>query len=131
MKAPSEQLPEDLVTIRVATRYLPDHLPEDTGKYAFAYQVTVTNQNEFPVTLRSRYWLITDANSKQSEVSGDGVVGKQPTIEPGDTFQYTSGAVIETEVGVMQGYYEMESNETAPFRVAIAPFTLAVPNIIN
>ena len=110
MTAPkTEHNPADLVTVRVVTRHLPEHLPSDSDKYAFAYQITVVNHNSFAVKLTHRYWLVTDANGKQTEVSGEGVVGKQPTIEPGDSFQYTSGSVIDTEVGTMQGYYDMKT----------------------
>lgn len=127
----SELAPEDLVAVQVSTRYLPDHLPDSADKYAFAYQITIRNHNTFPVTLESRYWLITDANNKRSEVQGDGVVGKQPTIAPGESFQYTSGAVIDTPVGSMQGYYVMTTQDGRSFKTPIAPFSLALPNAIN
>ena len=132
MTAPkTEHNPADLVTVRVVTRHLPEHLPSDSDKYAFAYQITVINHNSFAVKLTHRYWLVTDANGKQTEVSGEGVVGKQPTIEPGDSFQYTSGSVIDTEVGTMQGYYDMKTADGDVFKVLIEPFRLALPNIIN
>ncbi len=121
----------ELVSIRVVTRHLPEHLPSDSDKFAFAYQITIMNHNHCAVTLTHRYWLVTDANGKQTEVSGEGVVGKQPTIEPGESFQYTSGSVIDTEVGTMQGHYEMKTAQGETFRVPIDPFRLALPNIIN
>jgi ApaG protein len=81
--------------------------------------------------LLSRYWLITDGNGKTSEVRGDGVVGKQPTIQPGENFIYTSGAVIETPVGTMQGYYQMQHADGSLAHAAIDVFSLRVPNAIN
>ncbi len=122
---------EPLVLIHVATRHLPDHATERADQYAFAYQVTISNKSQQAVQLLSRYWLITDANGKTSEVSGDGVVGKQPVIQPGDEYQYTSGAILDTPVGSMQGYYQMESADGSAFRANIDVFRLAVPNLIN
>ncbi len=117
--------------IHARTRHLPEHLPSDSDKYAFAYKMSITNPNAFPVTLKTRYWLITDANGKTSEVQGDGVIGEQPEIAPGDTFQYTSGAVVDTPVASMQGYYELETTAGERFKANIDVFRLAVPNIIN
>jgi ApaG protein len=131
MSNPTNEAPQMKVKVAVSTRYLPDHLPEESHKYAFAYQISIMNENSFAVTLQHRYWLITDANGKESEVSGDGVVGKQPRIPAGETFVYSSGAVIETKVGTMQGYYDMEAEDGTWFKAPIAPFLLAVPNIVN
>lgn len=122
---------EPTMIIHARTRHLPEHLPEDSDKYAFAYKITITNPNAFPVTLTHRCWLITDANGKTSEVKGEGVVGEQPTILPGDTFQYTSGAVVDTPVASMQGFYELETEAGQRFKAPIDIFRLAVPNIIN
>ncbi|MEW9798998.1 Co2+/Mg2+ efflux protein ApaG [Alteromonas sp. CYL-A6] len=121
---------EDIV-IDVETRHLPDHLTEKPNQYAFAYQVTISNRGTVPVQLLSRYWLITDADGKKTEVQGDGVVGKQPVIAAGDSYQYTSGAVLDTPLGIMQGYYEMTDEHGDTFRAPIAPFRLAVPSMIN
>lgn len=122
---------EPLILIQVATRHLPDHATEKPDQHAFAYQITISNKSQQAVQLLSRYWLITDANGKTTEVSGEGVVGKQPVIAPGDDYQYTSGAILDTPVGSMQGYYEMESADGTPFRANIDVFRLAVPNLIN
>ena len=123
--------PECLIDISVETRYLPEQLPEESNKYAFAYQITIKNNNPFPVKLESRYWLVTDANNKQLEVQGDGVVGKQPTIKENDSYRYSSGTVIDTPVGNMQGYYVMKTLNNQSFKAQIAPFRLALPNVIN
>lgn len=119
------------ISIEVSTRHLPEHLPSDSRQFAFAYQVTITNRSSTPVQLLNRYWLITDANGKQTEVRGAGVVGKQPTISPSQEYQYTSGAILDTPVGTMEGYYELETSEGYRFRAPIAVFSLAVPNVVN
>lgn len=122
---------ESLIKIDVTTRHLPDHPANTDEKYAFAYQIVITNESDLPVQLISRYWLITDGSGKKSEVQGEGVIGKQPNIAPGENFEYTSGAVIDTPVGTMEGYYQMQTEEGDMFKVPIDVFTLAVPNIIN
>jgi ApaG protein len=103
----------------------------EEGKYAFAYRVSITNLGQRNSQLLTRYWLITDGNGKTSEVQGDGVVGKQPVIEPGESFTYTSGAVIETPVGSMQGYYEMQNEDGQRFKAPIDVFNLRVPHLVN
>lgn len=122
---------ESLIKVDVSTRHLPDHPANTDEKYAFAYQIVITNESDIPVQLISRYWLITDGSGKKSEVQGDGVIGKQPKIAPGGNFEYTSGAVIDTPVGTMEGYYQMQTEDGDMFKVPIDVFTLAVPNIIN
>lgn len=122
---------ESLIKVDVSTRHLPDHPANTDEKYAFAYQIVITNGSDMPVQLISRYWLITDGSGKKSEVQGEGVIGKQPKIAPGENFEYTSGAVIDTPVGTMEGYYQMQTEDGDMFKVPIDVFTLAVPNIIN
>ena len=119
------------VNVEVQTRHLADHPASEKGQYAFAYQITITNHTDISVQLINRYWLITDSAGKRSEVEGSGVVGKQPTLAPGEEFQYTSGAILDTPVGTMEGYYEMQSQDGEMVRVPIDVFRLAVPNSIN
>lgn len=119
------------IEVRVKTRHLPDHLPSDSSQYAFAYHITIANKSDTTVQLINRYWRITDANGKTSEVQGAGVVGKQPILKAGETFDYTSGAVIDTPVGSMEGYYEMEQEDGMRFRVPISVFRLAIPSILH
>lgn len=119
------------IRVQVQTRYLADQIPVEEGKYAFAYRVSITNLGQRNSQLLTRYWLITDGNGKTSEVHGDGVVGKQPVIEPGESFTYTSGAVIETPVGSMQGYYEMQNEDGQRFKAPIDVFSLRVPHLVN
>lgn len=119
------------IKVRVKTRHLPDHLPSDSKQFAFAYHITIENKSNHTVQLINRYWKITDANGKTSEVEGAGVVGKQPFLKAGEQFEYTSGAVIDTPVGNMEGYYEMELESKERFRVPINVFRLAIPSILH
>lgn len=119
------------IRIDVQTRYLEDRLPEEENKYAFAYRVAISNLGDSPVKLVNRYWLITDGNGKKTEVQGPGVVGEQPVIEAGKSFRYTSGAILETPVGTMEGHYEMEEDDGTLFKAPIDVFGLAVPNALN
>jgi len=118
------------VDISVQTQYLKNQIP-DKDKYVFAYKITVHNNSQQSVQLINRYWLITDGNGKKTEVQGAGVIGEQPHIQPDDSFQYTSGAVLDTPVGTMQGYYEMQREDGEMFQAPINVFGLAVPNVLN
>lgn len=118
------------VQIKVTAEYLPDRAP-DEDKYAFAYHVQIHNTGRQSVQLLNRYWLITDGNGKTTEVRGPGVIGEQPVIAAGKKYQYTSGAILQTPVGTMQGYYEMQDANDTPFQAPIEVFTLAVPNLVN
>ena len=119
------------IQVRVKTRHLPDHLPSDSKQFAFAYHIEIVNNSEQTIQLMNRYWRITDANGKTSEVSGAGVVGKQPILKAGEQFEYTSGAVLDTPIGSMEGYYEMELESGERIRVPIHAFRLAKPNILH
>jgi len=117
--------------IDVATNYIVDQSEPDVGRYVFAYTITIENLGDLPARLLSRHWVITDANGKVQEVKGDGVVGEQPHLNPGETFRYSSGAVLETPVGAMQGSYRMKADNGTHFEAPIAPFTLAVPGVLH
>lgn len=119
------------VTIEVQTEYLMDSSNPAMHQFAFAYHIGITNQGNEPVQLLNRFWQISDANGKVTEVSGAGVVGKQPVIQVGETYRYSSGAMLETPVGSMQGYYEMQRPCGERFQAPIAIFRLAVLNLIN
>lgn len=119
------------IRIKVATNYVDDQSEPDADRYVFAYTITISNDGDVPATLVSRHWVITDANGKVQEVSGDGVVGEQPHLNPGERFRYSSGAVLETPVGAMQGLYRMETDSGASFDAPIDPFTLAVPGLLH
>jgi ApaG protein len=119
------------IRIQVATSYVDDQSEPDADRYVFAYTITISNDGDTAARLLSRHWVITDANGKVQEVNGDGVVGEQPHLNPGERFRYSSGAVIETPVGAMQGLYRMETDGGANFDALIAPFTLAVPGLLH
>ena len=119
------------IRIQVATDYIDDQSEPESDRYVFAYTITISNEGDVAAKLLSRHWVITDANGKVQEVSGDGVVGEQPYLNPGERFRYSSGAVIETPVGAMQGLYRMKSDDGASFDAPIAPFTLAVPGLLH
>ena len=119
------------IRIEVATNYVVDQSEPDVGRYVVAYTITIENLSDVAARLLSRHWVITDANGKVQEVSGDGVVGEQPHLNPGESFRYSSGAVLETPVGAMQGSYRMEADNGTNFEAPIAPFTLAVPGVLH
>ena len=119
------------ILIQVATDYVDDQSEPSADRYVFAYTITITNNGDVAAQLISRHWIITDANGKVQEVSGDGVVGEQPHLNPGEAFRYSSGAVLETPVGAMQGLYRMQADDGLCFDAPIAPFTLAVPGMLN
>jgi ApaG protein len=119
------------IQIQVATSYVDDESEPDSDRYVFAYTITISNSGDVAAQLISRHWIITDANGKVQEVNGDGVVGEQPILNPGEEFRYSSGAVLETPVGAMQGLYRMEADGGVGFDALIAPFTLAVPGLLH
>ena len=119
------------IGIQVVTDYVDDQSEPSSDRYVFAYTITIRNNGDVPARLISRHWVITDANGKVQEVSGDGVVGEQPHLNPGEEFRYSSGAVLETPVGAMQGLYRMEADNGMNFDAPIAPFTLAVPGVLH
>lgn len=119
------------IQIKVQTRYLAQQSDPRKHSFAFAYTITIINLREEPVKLLSRHWIITDQTGKVEEVKGEGVVGKQPVIEPGGQFQYSSGAVLNTGIGDMKGTYTMQSSNGQIFEAPIPLFVLALPNMIH
>ncbi|MBU1308168.1 MAG: Co2+/Mg2+ efflux protein ApaG [Gammaproteobacteria bacterium] len=119
------------IAVSVDTFYIAAQSDPSAQRYVFAYTITIRNHSSEDVQLLRRHWLITDANGKQTEVDGDGVIGEQPKLAPGSSYQYTSGAVLETPVGTMQGHYEMVTKQQEQFNAAIPLFRLAMPNILN
>jgi len=108
-----------------------EHSLPRQNEYRFAYNITITNVGDETAQLVSRHWIITDAEGDVQEVRGPGVIGEQPVLEPGGTFQYTSYCPLKTNVGAMQGSYQMVRPDGRMFEARIAPFTLAVPNALN
>jgi ApaG protein len=119
------------INVDVETNYVPDQSDPDGKRFVFAYTITIRNDGDAAARLLQRHWLITDANGKIQEVRGDGVVGEQPHLKPGQGFRYSSGAILETPVGAMQGSYQMEADDGVRFDAPIAPFRLAIPGILH
>ena len=119
------------ISIEVATDYVQEQSQPDNGRYVFSYTITIANMGDIAARLLSRHWVITDANGKVQEVNGDGVVGEQPHLNPGEKYRYSSGTVLETPVGSMQGSYRMEAENGTNFDAPIPPFTLAVPGVLH
>lgn len=116
------------IDIQVQTAYLDGESAPDQDRYVFSYTITIRNSGSVPAKLLTRHWVITDANQRVQEVRGDGVVGKQPYLRPGEAFQYTSGTMMETPVGSMRGSYQMVADDGAHFDAEIPMFTLHAAN---
>ena len=119
------------ITVSVEPIYLEEHSSPDENHYVWAYHVRIENNGDSTVQLRSRRWRITDANGLTQEVRGPGVVGEQPVLPPGGSFEYTSYCPLKTAVGSMHGSYQMVTGDGERFDAQIAPFTLAVPHALN
>ena len=119
------------IQVDVQSSYIVEHSSPENGQYVFAYTVTIRNTGEIAAQLRTRHWIITDANERVQEVRGDGVVGEQPHLAPGEGFQYTSAAVIETPVGSMHGSYQLIADDGHRFDAPIVAFSLSVPNVVH
>ncbi len=126
-----EQPADYSLEIQIATQFLDDESTPERDRYVFSYTISIRNLGRLPAQLVSRHWIITDANGKVEEVRGDGVVGEQPRLEPGEEFTYTSGAVLQTAVGTMQGSYDMVGDDGTRFDAPIPPFTLSVPRTLH
>jgi ApaG protein len=119
------------IFINVKTAYIPEQSEEASDKYVFSYTITIENQGDESAKLLNRHWIITDANGKVQEVRGEGVVGEQPYLKPGESYRYTSGTVLDTPVGSMQGEYEMVRDDGSRFLAPIKPFSLAIPRALH
>ena len=122
---------EPIVAISVATQYIEEQSQPNAQRFIFTYTISITNDSPVPVTLRKRHWLITNSDNSIIEVNGDGVVGDQPLIAPQQSYQYTSGVVLNSPVGTMGGHYLMEKTNGDTFKAPIPTFLLSVPNAIN
>ncbi|UPG93792.1 Co2+/Mg2+ efflux protein ApaG [Luteibacter aegosomatissinici] len=119
------------IDVEVETRFVPDQSQPGDNRYVFAYTITLRNAGVTGAQLLARHWVITDANGKVEEVRGDGVVGEQPWMRPGDTYEYTSGAVLETAVGTMAGSYRMVADDGTHFDAPIPAFVLSIPRTLH
>jgi ApaG protein len=121
----TEQSPHQ-IHVDAQTTFVPEQSNPDKGRYFFAYTITISNTGAIPAQLLSRHWIITDSNGRVQEVQGEGVIGEQPHLSPGESFQYTSAAMIETPVGTMHGSYQMVADDGTHFDAVITPFRLAL-----
>lgn len=118
-------------TVTVSTTYIPEQSDEAAGRHVFAYTVRIFNSGSVAAQLISRHWIITDAYDKVQEVRGLGVVGQQPRLQPGESYEYTSGTAIATPVGTMRGSYQMMAEDGVAFDAPILEFTLSVPRVLH
>jgi ApaG protein len=119
------------ITVSPRATYIAEQSNADVDRYAFAYTITITNTGGVPAQLISRHWIITDANNLVQEVKGQGVVGAQPKLKPGESFEYTSGSVLATPVGTMRGIYQMIAEDGTRFDATIPEFTLSAPRVLH
>ena len=119
------------IAVHAKTQYLPEQSDEASGRYVFAYTITIRNVGNVTAQLISRHWIITDANERVQEVRGLGVVGEQPLLKPQESFEYTSGTSIATVVGTMRGTYQMVAEDGHEFDAPIPEFTLSVPRVLH
>lgn len=120
-----------LDTISVQTQFIPEQSSSNDSQFVFSYTITITNNTAKAFQVMSRYWLITDADGETSIVEGDGIVGEQPHIIPGTSYTYTSGCLLKTPMGTMQGYYQVVDDNQETSVIDIPVFQLALPNIIH
>ena len=121
----------DDISVSVQTEYIASQYVKNEKNYVFSYTITITNNSKQPAKLLSRYWLITNGNNETSTVAGEGVIGKQPVIAPNQQYIYTSGCILKTPVGTMQGHYQMLYDDKELQQVEIPVFRLAQPLILN
>ena len=119
------------ISITVKTAYLDEQSQPELNRFVFAYTITIANTGKVATQLLKRHWIITDANDLKQEVLGDGVVGEKPHIAPGDQYTYTSGVVLETKVGLMQGHYQMQADDGSKFDAPIPLFALTHPKSLH
>ena len=125
------ETPKHRIQVEVKTAYIDAQSAPEMNRYVFAYTITITNVGTIAAKLLTRHWVITDANSKVQEVRGEGVVGEQPHLVPGMSFQYTSGTMIETPVGSMRGSYQMVAEDGTEFDADIPKFVLSMPRTLH
>jgi ApaG protein len=119
------------IKVDAIAQYVAEQSDPEEDRYVFAYRIVISNYGTLPAQLLSRHWIITDGEGKVQEVKGSGVVGEQPNLGPGESFEYTSGSVLETPVGTMHGTYQMVAADGHRFDAEIPPFSLAMPSMLN
>ena len=119
------------IEVKPVSHFMLDQSSPDDDRYVFVYTITITNIGQLPAQLISRHWIITDANNEVQEIRGLGVVGQQPLLKPGETFEYTSGCQLDTAVGTMRGSFQITAEDGTQFEASIAEFTLAMPRTLH
>ena len=119
------------IDVQVESVYMEERSAPEENRYFFGYSVTIRNVGRIPAQLKTRHWVITDSNGKVQEVRGEGVIGQQPHLDPGEGFQYSSGVIIETPVGAMHGSYQMQASDGVEFDAEIPAFRLATPTVFH
>ena len=119
------------IRVDVETRYIEDQSNPEQNYYVFAYTITIQNKGQQGAQLLTRHWVITDSNQKVQEVRGDGVVGEQPLLKPGEQFVYTSGTMLESAVGTMKGSYQMMADDGSQFDATVDEFVLSTPRVLH
>ena len=130
-KAPMAEAKKYAIDVHVATEYIPEQSDPEIGRHVFAYTITLTNAGNVPAQLISRHWIITDADERVQEVRGLGVVGQQPLLQPGQSFEYSSGTALATPVGTMKGSYQMTAEDGQQFEAPIPEFVLSMPRVLH
>ena len=128
---PMNDNPLNRIQVDVETRYVEEQSNPEKNYYVFAYTITIRNKGRQPARLLTRHWVITDSNQKVQEVRGEGVVGEQPHLKPGEQFVYTSGTMLETAVGTMKGSYQMQADDGSQFDAEIDEFVLSTPRVLH
>ena len=126
-----KEINQHSVIVQTQVNYLPEQSDEANNRFVFSYTITITNLGTTSAKLISRHWIITDAHNHVQEVRGQGVVGEQPLLKPSQSFEYTSGTVLSTQVGTMRGSYQMHDEDGAQFDVEIPQFVLSVPRVLH
>ncbi|HXU92302.1 MAG TPA: Co2+/Mg2+ efflux protein ApaG [Gallionella sp.] len=119
------------IIVQTQVNYLPEQSDESGNRFVFSYTISITNLGSASAKLLSRHWIITDAYNHVQEVRGQGVVGEQPLLKPSQSFEYTSGTVLTTQVGTMRGSYQMQADDGSTFEVEIPQFVLSVPRVLH
>jgi ApaG protein len=126
-----EEIVKHGIVIQTQVNYLPEQSDEAGNRFVFSYTITIINLGQATAKLISRHWIITDAHNHVQEVRGQGVVGEQPVLKPSQSFEYTSGTVLTTQVGTMRGSYQMQAEDGSQFEVEIPQFVLSVPRVLH
>lgn len=126
-----QKKPPHKISVAVKTSYIEEHSAPHEGRFVFSYTICIQNSGEIAAKLMTRHWVITDSDGNEQEVFGEGVVGEQPFLQPGEQFEYTSGTVLDTPIGCMHGHYQMVAEDGTQFKTDIPAFTLAQPNQLH